>query len=212
MILYHIYGYAIPVIILATLYGFRWKVGMWGNSLSLGAVLFSFLVAVGWWESLAELLAQQVPKMLFLADGVAFWAIFVLTLSILDAATRFVSTVKVKFADSVENAGNGIILFLLFAVLYGTFLFAEELGPVGANLNDPEPGNSAVISLLRILSSNEGMKGNLATFTEGNQFDGSGNHRQLHLQRRQAIMLNMLGDNGSILFEGDTGNLGRNKK
>ena len=206
-ILYQIYVYAVPVIILATLFGFRWKVGMWGNILSLGAVLFSALIAAGWWEDLAELLAKQVPKMLFLADGIAFWTIFVVSLLFLDAATRFASTVKVKYADTIENYGNGVVLFLLFAALYGIFLFAEELGPVGEHIDGVDVSSDTVaVQLLRVLSG-----GNLSGFTRSNQFDGNAEHRKLHLQRRQALMYNMLGESGSIQFSGDTDSLKRGK-
>ena len=189
-VLYHIYIYAIPVIILAFLYGFRWKAGMWGNCVSLGVLLFSFLIAAGWWEDAAELLAGQAPITLFVADSVAFWTIFVVSLLILDMATRFMSTIKVKYADTVENVGNGAVLFLLFVVLYSIFLFAEDLGPVGAHLGDPPPRDTFVIQGLRILSG-----GNLSGFSQVNRFDVLGKHRELHQQRRQAIMSNQLDGN-----------------
>ena len=189
VVLYLIYGYAIPVVILAVLYGFRWKAGMWGNCISLGTVLFSFLIAVGWWEDVAELLAQQAPITLFVADCVAFWIIFIVALLILDTATRFMSTVRIKYADVIENVGNGIVLFLLFLTLYGIFLFAEDLGPVGEKLVADSPGDSVAIKILRILSV-----GNLSAFSENNvkQFDGEGEFQSLHQQRRQAIMYNQL--------------------
>ena len=202
MVMWHIYEYAVPVIILAVLFGLRWKAGMWGNCLSLGAVLFSALIAVGWWEDLAQLLAKQVHAMLFLADGIAFWTIFIFALAILDAATRFLSTVKVKYADTVENIGNGAVLFLLFLAIYGTFLFAEELGPVGENDGISLSDSTVAIQMLRILSA-----GNLSVFTQTNQFDSSGNFRKLHLQRRQAIMYNAKTKEGVLArIQSDEGN------
>ena len=202
MVLYHIHEYAVPLVILATLYGFRWKVGMWGNLLSLGAVLFSFLIAIGWWESLAFFLAQQVPQLVYVADAVAFFAIFLVALLFLDLATRSMSTVKVKYAEMVENIGNGVALFLLSSALYVTYSFAyHDLGPIGEN-----PGtqlsegakNPLTFQALRLLSGG----GNLGAFIENNrkQFDGRGDLRELHLKRRQALMLNMLenADGGPI--------------
>ena len=204
MVMWYIYGYTIPIVILAVLYGFRWKVGMWGNFLSLGCVLFSILVAIGWWEEIAYFTAQQIPTMLFFADGVAIWGIFLIMLALLDLATRSMSAVKVKFADIVENVGNGIVLFLLFLALYGFFLFAEELGPVGEHANVSAPGDSIAVQIFRMLSD-----GNLSGFTGGNQFDDKGNFRDLHLQRRQALMLNVMGGDrnmgeGSLLYKGNS--------
>jgi len=196
MVMYQIYVFAIPLVILAALGGFRWKAGLWGNSLTLGAVLFSVLTAVGWWEDVAELLAKQAPATLFVADCIAIWVLFIVSLLILDTATRYMSTVKVKYNDMVENVGNGIVLLLLFVTLYGFYLFAEELGPVGENL-DAVPSNGVAawgIPMFRHLSAPG--QGNLSAFTGGNQFDDRGEFRKLQLQRRQAIMGNMLGDDG----------------
>ena len=188
MALYHIYGWVVPIIILAALFGFRWKVGMWGNILSLGAVLLSFLIAVGWWENLAYFLTKQAPVLLFVADTVAFFTIFLVSLLILDLATRHMSTIKVKYADQVEKIGNGVALFLLSSALYVTYLFgAGDLGAVGEHHNAPVPGDSVTITALRILSA-----GNLSGFTQVSQFDSRGDFRRLHLERRQALMHTML--------------------
>ena len=195
--LYYAYEVAVPLVILATLYGFRWKVGMWGNVLSLGAVLLSFLIAVGWWESLAYFLAQQAPAMLFVVDCVAFFTIFLVALLILDFATRYMSTVKVKYPDMVEKIGNGVVLLLLTMALCGIYTFgADDLAAVGAR-HDASPNKRSVmpIAALRILSA-----GNLSGFTQVHQFDSRGDFQELHLQRRQLLMLNMLenGDEGPI--------------
>jgi len=192
-LMWQIYGWAVPIVILAILYGFRWKAGMWSNSLSLGAALFSVLVAVGWWESLAHLIATQAPAMLFFADCLAVWTLFLVTFGLLDLATRFMSTIKVKYADMVENIGNGVVLFLLFLTLYGFFLFAEELGPVGDHANVSVQRDSMPVNVFRFLSS-----GNLSGFTQVTQFDSKGDFRELQLKRRQALMLNMMTGEGAI--------------
>lgn len=187
MVLYYCYGYAVPIVILAVLFGFRWKVGFWGNAVSLGTVLFSILVAVGWWEDLAQLIAKQLPAILFFADCIAIWLIFLVTLLLLDFAARGMSQVKVKYADMVEKIGNGLALFLLFITLYGFYLFAEELGPVGERVDANTPGDSVAVQVFRILSA-----GNLSGFTKTQQFDDQEKFRELHMKRRQAIMSNVL--------------------
>ena len=207
MVMYQIYVFAVPLVILAALGGFRWRAGLWGNSLALGVVLFSVLIAFGWWEDIAELLAKQAPATLFVADCIAIWVLFIVSLLILDTATRYMSTVRVKYNDTVENVGNGIVLLMLFAVLYGFFLFAEEVGPVGDNFDVVEPGNSVPIQMFRLLSAPG--QGNLSAFTEGNQFDNKGEFRKLHLQRRQAIMASMLGGEG---IQGTDSQVGQMKR
>jgi len=192
MALYYAYGVAVPLVILATLYGFRWKVGMWGNFLSLGAVCFAFLIAVGWWESLAYFIAQQAPAMLFVADCIAFFVIFLVALLILDTATRNLSKVKVKYPDMVEKIGNGVVLFLLSLILYNVYLFgADDLATVGERHDADLKGDTIAVAALRILSA-----GNLSGFTQVSQFDSRGDFLKLHQQRRQLLMLNML-ENGA---------------
>ena|GEM_PF-1530950 len=197
MTMFHIYGYAVPLVILAFLYGFRWKAGLWGNCLALGAVLFSMLIAFGWWEELAYIIARQFPPMLFLADCVAFWVLFIVSLGIFDTVTRFISTVKVKFHDKVESIGNGLVLFLLFFAVYGVYLFAEDIGPVGEHQRDTPPRAEFIpLATFRILST-----GNLAGFTQTNPFDANQDLQKKHLERRHAIMLNMQGEGGTIRAE-----------
>ena len=197
LILYQIYGLAVPIVILAALYGFRWRAGLWGNSVTLGVILFSVLIALGWWEDIAYLLATQAPATLFLADNIAIWLLFIINLVILDTITRFMSTVKVKFNDTVESVGNGIVLFLLFMVLVRFVVIANgHLGMVGDHHDvvlNQSPATNAAIGALRVLS-----KGNLSGFSQVNQFDSSGNFLELQLQRRQALMLNMQGEGGSM--------------
>ena len=190
MALYHIFGWVVPIVIFAAMFGFRWKVGMWGNVVSLGVVLLSFLIAVGWWQNLAYLLATNAPQWMFIADCVAFFTIFLISLLILDFATRCMSAVKVKYADQVEKVGNGVALFLLSSALYMTYLFgAGDLGAVGEHHNVQAKGDSVTIHALRILSA-----GNLGAFNPDNvsQFDARGDFRELHLKRRQALMHAML--------------------
>jgi hypothetical protein len=192
-VMYMIYVFAVPLIILAVLFGLRWKVGMWGNFLSLGAVLFSILIAIGWWEDVAELIAKQAPQTLFIADCLAVWILFLVSLAVIDAVTRFISKVNVKYNDTVEKVGNGIVLFMLFVSLYGFSIFANgHLGMVGEHPNaaacNSAPATVA-INLVTILST-----GNLSCFSETKEFDPDGKLRERHLHRRQAIMLTRYGE------------------
>ena len=202
MVLYQIYWFAVPVILLAALYAFRWKAGLWGNCVTLGVLQFSILIAIGWWEDVAELLAQQAPVTLFFADGIAIWTIFLLSLAILDTATRFISTVQVKYNGIVEMVGNGIVIFCLFSTLYWFHIFANEhLGMVGAPADASllrDSANDPTIRMFRALSLQGNVYGNLAPFTQGYQFDDKDEVLELHLKRKQAIMLTMLGEDGQL--------------
>jgi hypothetical protein len=130
-ILYVCYGYAIPLVIYLALYGLRWNEGLWGNFLALGCVMFSILIAVGWWEDLAQLFALKLPSWMFYMDCFAIWLIFIVSLFILDSITRSLSRVSVFYGEQIEKIGNGVVLFLLGTTIYIFFLFTENLSPVG---------------------------------------------------------------------------------
>ncbi len=194
-ILYQGYIYGVPLAIAAAVFGFRWKEGFWGNVLALVNVMFSLLIAVGWWEDVAILFAKQFPKMLFFADAIAFWTIFVVSLLILMEATKAFSRVQVKFAIPVEKAGNGVALTLLFLAMYGIFNFASVMEPVGYPENATRNSDPVSVKMLRILSA-----GNLSSFTKPMQFDRDGNFGQNHLKRQQAIWNHYKTKEGSILY------------
>jgi uncharacterized membrane protein required for colicin V production len=195
-ILFMCFTYGVPLAVVAAIFGTRWKEGFWGNILSVFSVFFSALVAIGWWEPLALLLSTKIPKMLYLADCVAIWLIFIITLLVVSELARIMSRVRVKFAVPIENVGNVVALTLLFLTLYGFFLFSMDLSPVGENLDASVASDSVQIQMLRILSA-----GNLASFTAPMQFDAQGNFRQNHLERRKALMENMKTKN-SLVYEG----------
>ncbi|MDR0608650.1 MAG: hypothetical protein LBG58_00895 [Planctomycetaceae bacterium] len=195
-ILFACFTYGVPLAVAAAIFGTRWREGFWGNILSVFSVFFSALAAVAWWEPLAVLLSTNIPKMLYLSDCVAVWLIFLITFMIISELTRMMSRVKVKFAVPIEKAGNAIALFLLFLTLYGFFLFAMDLSPVGENPDAPVPSDSVQIQILRILSA-----GNLSSFTAPTQFDAQGDFRKNHLERRKALMENVTGKN-SLFYEG----------
>ena len=195
-VLFICYTIGVPIVILAALYAFRWKVGMWGNAVTLGAMQFSILIAIGWWEDIAELLVKQAPVTLFFADCVAIWTLFLVSFLILDMATRFLSRVKVKFSDTVEKVGNGIIILVLCGTLIDFVVFANGiLGMVGNDSDTaPKPNRMDThISIFRILS-----EGNLSGFSQCKPFDADKQFRQLHWERTQALMCNRLSNEGEI--------------
>jgi hypothetical protein len=204
LILYSIYQWAVPVIIFTALLGFRWREGFWGNILSLGSVLFSILAAVGWWELLAYFVAVKFPKILFFADWMALWTIFLVSLILLESAHRFMSRVKVRFIPAVEYAGNTLAILLLGSALYGFYLFAEDISPLGDAAVAGETREKMIqdtipVQIFRMLSA-----GNLSGFSEIRQFDVYGDFREQHLKRRQAIMSQMVGgENATVGFGGD---------
>lgn len=197
-ILYQFFVFGTPLAVAAAIYGTRWKEGLWGNLLSVFAVLFSAIIAVGWWESLTIVLCNQVNSVLFVADYLVFWLLFLISLLIIGEVTRALSRVKVKFAEPIEKAGNAAVLTLLLTLLLGVYYFSMDLSPVGETADaSPPPPNSIQLSAFGVLTG-----GNLSSFTEPKQFDENGDFRMNHFLRKQALMENRLAKEDSMFYEG----------
>ena len=192
------FNLGVPVAILAAIFGFRWREGLWGNTVSTFCVLFSIFFAVAWWETVAELMAQAMPATLYLADMVAIWLIFLASLAILHELTRALSRVKVLFLLPIEAVGNFTALTVLAALMLNFFLFTVELAPIGALKDDQTAADSLFIGTLRILS-----KGTLEAIVDPHPFDDHTELRTDHLLRRKELQKHAEGkEGGSIFYEG----------
>ncbi len=197
-ILHNVFIYGVPLAIAAAIYGMRWKEGLWGNILSVFAVLFSAIIAIGWWESLAILLCGYANSMLFVSDFLVLWFLFLISLLIIGEVTRALSRVKVKFADSIEKGGNVLALTLLFALFFGFYTFSLDLAPLGEDADATLPASDSIqVKTMRFLTA-----GNLSSFMEPKRFDETGEFRNNQFRRRKALMNNRLTKEGSMFYEG----------
>lgn len=197
-ILYQFFVFGVPLAVAAAIYGTRWKEGLWGNLLSVFAVLFSSIIAVGWWESLTIFLCNKVNGMLFVADYLVLWLLFLISLLIIGEVTRALSRVKVKFAEPVEKTGNAAMLTLLLALLLGFYYFSLDMSPLGETADATPPSQDTIqLKVFRVLTG-----GNLSSFTEPKSFDENGEFRMNHFLRKQALMENRLSKEDSMFYEG----------
>ncbi len=194
-ILYQFFLYGVPLAAVGALFGFRWREGLWGNIISTMNVIFSLLIAVGWWESLTVFLVGKVNQMLYFADFLMFWAIFLISLAIFSEITKQLSKVKVKFAEQVEYVGNFVSLAILSLVLLGGYNFSLDLSAVGENDNASVASDSIQTQTIRLLS-----EGSLSSFTEPHAFPAS--FRADHLKRKQALMEQVKTKEGRVFYEG----------
>ena len=191
------FNIGVPLAILAAVFGFRWREGLWGNTVSAFCVLFSIFFAIAWWETVAALLCQASVSMLFLSDLVAIWLIFLVSLALLHELARALSRVKVLFLLPIESVGNFLALCVLYILLLNFFLFTVDLAPIGANKEEETSKGSFLIATCQLLS-----KGTLEAFVEPHLFDPHGELRTDHLQRRKELMKNAEEKGGSLFYEG----------
>jgi hypothetical protein len=162
--------------------------------------MFSIFFAIAWWETVADMLSQNIKPMLYLSDMVAIWLIFLASLAILNELTLLLSRVKVLFLLPIEAIGNLAVLTFLFLLMYNFFLLTVDLAPIGAEKDAQTPAESVLIQTCRLLS-----KGTLQAFVDPHDFDKYGELRRDHLLRRQALQQNAEskeGQFGQLFYEG----------
>ena len=83
--------------------------GLWSNFITLVNVITAALLAVNYWEPLADWLQAKDSSYTYLFDFVALWGIFGVGMGLLRPVTDALSKVKVKFIKPVD-LGVGIFL------------------------------------------------------------------------------------------------------
>jgi hypothetical protein len=83
--------------------------GLWSNTITLINAITAGLIAMNYYEPVADWLDKQEPSLTYIWDLVAIWLLFGFAMVGLRAATDYMSQVKVRFFLPVEKAG-GIIM------------------------------------------------------------------------------------------------------
>ena len=87
------------------------KDGLWSNAVRLINVIFAALLAMNYFEPLANALDGWQPNYTFVWDFLSLWAIFAVASIILKALTDQLSQVKVKFLKIVDQVGGLVFAF-----------------------------------------------------------------------------------------------------
>ncbi len=94
--------------------------GLWSNFIMFFNVMMAALVAMSYWEPLADKLNQLEGSFTYFWDFLSLWLIFAVTLGILRVLSDRLSNVRVRFFKPVEMAG-GIFFALWTAWIVGSF-------------------------------------------------------------------------------------------
>jgi hypothetical protein len=118
--------------------------GMWSNTITLINVITSGLLAMNYFEPLAEFLDKQAPSWTYVWDFVSLWFVFGISMLALRGVTDLASKIQVKFHPKVERIGgllmavwaSWIVLCFATATLHAAPLARNFLG--GAFQPEPE--------------------------------------------------------------------------
>jgi hypothetical protein len=96
-----------------------WNRGIWGASLTLVNIVFAALLAMNFFEPLADKLGDKNSNMM---DFVCLWGLFAAFYSIFRLATDLVSRVRVRFPYAFDTVGA-----VVFALWSGWVVFCFTL-------------------------------------------------------------------------------------
>jgi uncharacterized membrane protein required for colicin V production len=80
--------------------------GLWSNAIKLFNVMMAAMLATNYFEPLADWLTAKQPTFTYVWDLLTVWAIFCVTLAVLQTITDRLSHVQVRFRKPVETAGG----------------------------------------------------------------------------------------------------------
>jgi hypothetical protein len=105
--------------------------GLWGNALRLIDVVTAALLAINFFEPLANLLEKILPSCAYLWDYIAIWLVFGVSLGVLHTLTDLVSKVKISFLKIVDQVGSGILACCVAAVMVSFVATTMHTAPLG---------------------------------------------------------------------------------
>jgi uncharacterized membrane protein required for colicin V production len=83
--------------------------GLWSNAIRLINVVTAGLLAVNFYEPLANWLDSMQPSYTYLWDYLSLWAVFAVCMVIFRELTSLISHVKVRFLKLVDRVGSAVL-------------------------------------------------------------------------------------------------------
>lgn len=109
---------------------FLWNEGMWSNCLTLVNCLMSCLVAMNYWEPVADKIEASLPTYTYLIDYLSLWFLFFLTFAVMRLVTSLLSRTQVRFIPPVEQTGRVISVLLIGWIMVCFTLTAMHTAPL----------------------------------------------------------------------------------
>jgi len=107
--------------------------GMWSNAIRLINAITAGLLAMNFFEPVADWLEEQAPTYGYFCDFVALWGLFFVFSLIFRLMTDRLSTVKVKFLKMAEQIGSGILALWIGWVMVCFTMVSLHTAPLARN-------------------------------------------------------------------------------
>ena len=110
---------------------FVFNEGLWSACLLLMNVLLAGIIAVNFFEPVANWFDSMAPSLTYFWDFLSIWLCFAIALVVLRLATGFLSGYRMRFKRPVDVAGGVFFSLLVGWVMLGFTLFTLHMAPLG---------------------------------------------------------------------------------
>jgi len=107
--------------------------GMWSNSIRLINTITAGLLAMNFFEPVADWLEQQAPTYGYFCDFIALWGLFIVFSLIFRLVTDRLSKVKVKFLKMADQIGSGVLALWVGWVMVCFTMASLHTAPLARN-------------------------------------------------------------------------------
>jgi hypothetical protein len=107
--------------------------GMWSNAIRLVNVITAALLAMNYFEPLANWLEQQQPAYTYFWDFLSLWGLFIVFSIIFRLITDRLSKVKVKFLKIADRIGSGILSLWIGWIMLCFTMVSLHTAPLARN-------------------------------------------------------------------------------
>ncbi len=107
--------------------------GMWSNAVRLINVVTAALLAMNFFEPLANWLEQWKPEWTYLWDFLSLWGLFIVISLIFRVATDWVSPVKVQFSDLTNRIGSTFFSLWIGWIMVCLTMVSLHAAPLAKN-------------------------------------------------------------------------------
>jgi hypothetical protein len=109
---------------------------LWSNTISLINVITAGLIAMNYFAPLADFFDKQWPQGTYVWDFFSIWLIFIISVSILRAATDYMSRVKVRLFPPVDRFGGMLMACWVSWIVMGFATMTLHTAPLARNFLD----------------------------------------------------------------------------
>ncbi len=124
------------VVIFVCCLAFVFNEGLWGASIMFFNTMTAVLLASNFFEPAANWITGMSPGLAYIADFIALWGIFALSLLLMRVVTDFISRHQVRFLKQIDVAGGVFFAAWIGWIMVQFTLFSLHTAPMSRNFLD----------------------------------------------------------------------------